>query len=235
MASDASSRLDFIVRFVRADFAAPRPGDLLNWREDLSAFLGIRAGGQANVLLGMAAFATVTSPPFPRDYMAEDFRRLRDAARRLLLDFLSGQTRGQHSFLPVELTVQLSVLSGIPSVPTGLVKLSGSARDVFLMTLAMLLVHDQTASHLRLCPACGEPFLRHRKQRYCTRRCANRALKQSARTDPAVKAKEARAARERYVAQVERMRGMAARRRLEKKRRAWNAPSAESRKKRKSE
>ena len=55
--------------------------------------------------------------------------------------------------------------------------LSGSYSHVLYVQAALLLliVHHPTRSRLRSCPECRAVFLRIRKQRYCSRRCVNRA------------------------------------------------------------
>jgi len=68
----AQDRLKFAVEFAEKDLRTLRPGDLLNMRDDLMAFLL----GTSTIKEKGGILAMPLKPPFPQDYEVEDFEQL---------------------------------------------------------------------------------------------------------------------------------------------------------------
>jgi hypothetical protein len=129
-----------------------------------------------------------TSDP-PENFSEDNFKKLQKAFRELLgglADYRPVASSGAESVAVGKLsTIPYSggSLSVIP-LPFGrgaAVSFQGSTRDVTLLRLSHLL-----AAHRDLVRRCPEPdcsrlFYRERRQRYCSKRCVNRANKREAR------------------------------------------------------
>jgi hypothetical protein len=179
--SSPAQRLQFVVQFAQMDLATLRPGDWLNLRDDLAAFLhgpwyGLDVTREP-LPLDDALLVRPTAPPYPDTYPEEAFQQLQAETRTLLYDMVLG-TRDRTS-APLRL-LPLQVHLGAPSLD-GLVPVSGqhalvaegSTRDVFLLLVFMLLKQVGSKRIVR-CPECGTIFYRHGNQDYCSRPCVNR-------------------------------------------------------------
>ena len=178
----------FLVRFTRMNFEQFREGDWLNLQDDLAAFE--RSGP-----------STLTLSPADRDVaklrVTRDLNDLRSLQVRFLGVLLpialrqsatptpSGRTSDPaiafafHQHLSSESHVT-QVRIGIADHPGEAPRLvlSGKYFDILCAKAALLLLLERSAAtqRLRACPECETTvFIRVRKQRYCSRRCVNKA------------------------------------------------------------
>ena len=180
--SSPAQRLRFVVQFAQLDLATFRPGDWLNLRDDLAAFLhgpwyGLDCTREP-LPLADDWLVRPTVPPYPATYPEDAFHQLQAETRTVLLDMVLG-TRERRSapLTPVPLP---SLALGAPSlgdlVPGAgqhALVAEGSTRDVFLF-LFFLLLKQVGSQRIVRCPECGTIFYRHGNQDYCARPCVNR-------------------------------------------------------------
>jgi hypothetical protein len=162
----------FLVRFANADLEAFREGDWLNLQDDLAAFEHLTP------LLGPMKLVMAIQKHGPLSaYKATVFLGLQKAIHNLLLRVAESTSSdasqlveaGALDLVEVALTIDVN-----PSMGPALV-LAGKLLPLLFIKAGLLLATDPAALRLRVCPECESMFLRVRKQRYCGRRCVNRA------------------------------------------------------------
>jgi hypothetical protein len=177
-------RLEFVVTFVRLNLATLRPGDWLNLRDDLTAFLtGFRPAPDADpgrddlVFAPGDVLARPFDPPTSDAFPPEAFAELQAEALQFLDDLIA--VPGDASFkLSDPVRVQGGSLCLIADAQgrTQLV-LEGTTRDLFFLVLGMLLKDEPWPAIVR-CVACGTIFYRYKGQLYCKKACLNRVTQQ---------------------------------------------------------
>jgi hypothetical protein len=188
-------RLRFLVGFAGMDLGAARPGDWSNLRDDLAVVLGgkdrfgvkgVAQGQNLSDLGGIIPF--VVTPPTARDYPEDALRALQGEVRAMLgtiADRQVGVPRpGQGSVIDGRGTPGCGISDQIPIAVKkwlvvaepragAVVGISGSVRDV-LLEMLFLMLSQQPLSPIARCPECHSLFYRVRRQKYCSRQCANR-------------------------------------------------------------
>jgi hypothetical protein len=207
----AEERLKFAVRFIQMDITHLRAGDRLNLNEDLLTFLfpDTATDPFAGALEDSAAFPHND----PSQLSANDLVTLQREVLEVLLGVVKLRERPKRdepasALVFLNLNSQLQVTPGLAvhsrhgdtRVSTFFV---GPFRDAFLMQLIMSLI-QLPLDTLRACPECGTIFYRVRKQRYCSRRCTNRANMRAWRQSVHGKARESDLNHSRYHARVKR-------------------------------
>lgn len=187
----AQDQLRFAVRFAQLDLDRLRPGDWLNLRDELADFLH----GTRPTLAG-GIVTMVTESPFPQKYPDENFRELQKEVRGLLAGLVGTRERGgEIPQMPIRAEFALLPTDDLGVPGRCVLQVMSSVRDVFLLTLMHLITQGNT-SPVRRCPECQTFFYRIRRQRYCSRRCVNRANKRAWRAaDPRGKQKASAKAR----------------------------------------
>jgi predicted RNA-binding Zn ribbon-like protein len=184
MSSLEASRIAILVRFISADFNGFREGDWLNLRDDLASFLSEDSG---------LAFIPTDDPPSCDVSNMRLLRRLQKQVRDLMRPLAESQSAiGSRSSFRRELARHSELKTGSNSSSQAIemfletvfkagerprVRLAMKYLDAVYCKAALLLLDrpGPDVKRLRLCPECGNVFLRVRKQLYCTRRCVNRA------------------------------------------------------------
>jgi hypothetical protein len=194
-----------------------RPGDWLNLRDDLEAFLGRhrldRLVSQEDPAAPLAALGdivgTPTEPPYPEEYGVDDFRVLQQETKCTLSRMLDKREGVPVASSPVLIPVRCDLLNFgfVPSLAgRNMLEVSGTTRDTFLMVLYVRLSREPTDRILR-CPECQTIFYRVRKQRYCSRPCVHRAAARKWRRTEKGQHYERQRSRTRYEARVKRIHG----------------------------
>jgi len=206
MTLTAKERLQIIINFARMDLDRLRPGDWLNLREDLQAFIvGVRSDGAQGPTIPTwdtgGFYVTNIDGESPKEMTIEAFQALQVEVRTLLADVFplpSAEPRVPvHFFSP---WVQPKIFAVGPGYFVG----RGTPRDCTLFVLGHLL-QKLPKNSVRHCPECTLPFVRIRKQQYCTRRCTNRANMRAWRQTKQGKAKASAQNHRRYLARVKRI------------------------------
>jgi hypothetical protein len=172
--------VDFLVRFASAELDSYRPGDWLNLREELETF--------TDTTYSTFPLALNVSPDEERpiqELLDDQFcRNAQQTAIRLLGGFVRNPTLytvegagvvflpslEAHSLLRV--VVKVHKQEDLPPVQ---VTLWADLMTVFELRAVLVLGSPAALERLRGCPECGAVFLRVRKQRYCSRKCVNKA------------------------------------------------------------
>lgn len=210
MGLTVTDRLQIIIDFARMDLDRLRPGDWLNLREDLTAFVlgeyahGRWSDGDALRHRGQDTKGLVVSyieGPWPHEMTAEALKDLQRDVRMALTE--RGTIQG-----PGGVFEQVHLFATWPQVKlasfgSGFAEIQATARDGVLFVLALLL-YALPANALRSCPECGTPFVRVRKQQYCSRRCTNRANMRTWRQSGNGHGQESDRNHQRYQARVKR-------------------------------
>jgi hypothetical protein len=171
----AEERIRFVIRFASTDLEQLRPGDWLNLRDDLQAFLALDQ-------------VVIVEGPRPQDYTADDFRALQVEVREFLSGLVQARKPSGHwplahhsKFITFQhLAYYVTPLDAIGHPGRTRLGVQGSTRDAF-WSVFIFLLWDEGIERLMACPECGTIFYRNRKQRYCTRRCVDRVNQRSFR------------------------------------------------------
>jgi hypothetical protein len=213
----AKERLQFAIRFVQMDLDRLRPGDWLNLRDDLEAFLGRHLldhlASQEDLAAPVAAIGdiigTPSEAPYPEQYGVDDFRVLQQETKRILSGMVD-RREGVHnksSAARISIDLDLLNLGYIPSLAgRNMLEVSGTTQNTFVTVLYLLLSREPTDRILR-CPECQTIFCRIRKQQYCSRPCVHRAAVRKWRRTDAGQQYERQRSRTRYEARVKRTHG----------------------------
>jgi hypothetical protein len=213
----AKERLEFAIRFAQGDLDQLRPGDWLNLRDDLEAFLGKHLLdqhlSQEDPAAPLAALedvvGTPTEAPYPEEYGVDNFRVLQQETKCTLSRMLDKREGVHVPSSPVLISVRCDLLNFgyVPSLAgRNMLEVSGTTQDTFLMVLYVLLSREPTDRILR-CPECPTIFYRVRKQQYCSRPCVHRAAARKWRRTEKGQQYERQRSRTRYEARVKRTHG----------------------------
>jgi hypothetical protein len=162
----------FLVRFANANLKAYREGDWLNLQDDLAAF------EHRTPLLGPMKLLMAIEEHEPLGaYEPTVFLVLQEAIHDLLLRVAESTSpdtdrlveAGALDLVQVALTIDVNRREG------PVLMLAGKLMPLLFIKAGLLLATEPAALRLRCCPECESIFLRVRKQRYCCRRCVNRA------------------------------------------------------------
>ena len=167
----ASDRIKFAVWFSQIDIDKLRPGDLLNLRDDLSLYLGRRGFEGSLEDLGGKVFIP-DKHPFPDDFLEKDFKKLQKEVDEVLSGLADAGMTGAFKGIPLSGLFGLIPIKGLDRC---IMHSQAAVRDSFLLLL-MILLEQQPISPIKRCPECRTIFYRESKrQKYCSRRCANLA------------------------------------------------------------
>jgi hypothetical protein len=213
----AKERLEFAIRLTQMDLDRLRPGDWLNLRDDLEAFLGKLLlewlVSQEDPAAPLAAIGNIvgtpTEAPYPEEYGVDDFRVLQQETKRLLTHMLDQREGAGVSSSQARIPVCFNLLNFgyVPSLAgRNMLEASGTTRNTFLVVLYFLLSREPTDRILR-CPECQTIFYRIRKQQYCSRPCVHRAAVRKWRRTETGQRYERQRSRSRYEARVKRTHG----------------------------
>jgi hypothetical protein len=187
-------RLEFAIRFAQLDLDRLRPGDWLNLRDDLRAFLGQQVGQMRSVTDTGGVLVSGLDDPQPEDLPIDDFRHLQAEVRSVLAERVDVQPTGERIASPRAIHAEYAVLPHA-------IYAKGPVHDMTLLTLMHLLFRHRAAPIGR-CPECQTIFYRVRKQQYCTRACVHRAnVRKWRQTEPGKQYERARS-RTRYEARA---------------------------------
>jgi len=185
----AAARINFAVRLANMDLGNLRPGDWMNLKDDLSTFLGGRAGEQTSIANLGGILATPFAEPLPQNYKTEDFQALQS-------DFKSIFDGIKATTIP---TVHIEGDFYLADFrPETVICVSGPTRDMADIVLLALLNKEPSNRVLR-CPECNTLFYRIKKQAYCSRTCVNRATVREWRKTKEGQRSESENAHKRYV------------------------------------
>lgn len=202
----AADRLRFAVAFAGADLDGFRPGDWLNLRADLAAFTSAPRGQPAHAadFGGIIPFVRPVRP-LPRDCPEEACRHLQHDTQVLLAAVAD---RSGLNLIALSGGILTSVQKHLTVAPTGrltgpssaVVLVRGPFRDIYLEILIALLSQGPLPPIGR-CPepACARLFYRVRRQRFCSRTCANRASMRAHLERPGARDKKSAANHQAYV------------------------------------
>lgn len=112
----------------------------------------------------------VSGEPYPWDLSPVDLFRLQRDARDLINQAIGG--RGYQSTTISDKQELIVDVIGGPGTRT--LRVGGSVRASFLLKLAILMLTD-AGRRVSQCPECGSFFVRVRRQKYCKRKCTDRA------------------------------------------------------------
>jgi hypothetical protein len=202
--SSSASSVRFLVQFAEADLEAFREGDWLNLQEELAAF----------VRSGPAGLTLRTDGPLGALRQDVESRRRVQQFQSDVGDLLQQIAAAQSTFPPEARAKKYfnpdwsgDSLNGITrfglttdGVARPRLALYGNFLKLayFQAALLLLVLKDPGVARLRMCPECRTVFIRVRKQRYCTRRCVNRANMRAWTARPHGKASHRKSSREAY-------------------------------------
>jgi hypothetical protein len=168
-------RVRFAVRFASESALPLRAPALNKLLRELAAFLGLTRKG-VDPPGGFGVQIINVRPPYPWEYSRVQLFQLQRDARELLESAVEG--RGRRSTTISDKQDLIADVVGRPGERT--LRIGGSVRASFLLTLALLLA-GKTAVPVLKCPEpkCGRLFVRMRRQKYCCRSCTNRAVWQA--------------------------------------------------------
>jgi endogenous inhibitor of DNA gyrase (YacG/DUF329 family) len=193
--SRARERIGLAVKFAQRDLSELTETDLQQLRGDLNEIIG---SGTKFVFTGNASLSPQLGSPSPSQFTAEDFRSLQREIRGILGNFTqAGSGNLAVTEIKAGYTIVNADFAGFPD--RSFVQVRGSGRDLALLALLTLLSLASVPYVLR-CPECGTIFVRVRRQKYCSRRCASNANFRawSATNRERVRAAARKAARKRY-------------------------------------
>lgn len=177
----AEEQLQWAVNFAQRDLSALREGDWLNLYDDLDRFCGLGV----TMLLG-AHERIITTPQAPPGGLTRDAVRALQVETQRVLETVADWNANPAQPVPGAAAARGGVaasvtLRGIRAVwvppPVGALMFEGAAGDMVCVRLFLILSDGDHAARVLRCPAvpCRRLFLRVRRQRYCSRKCVNRA------------------------------------------------------------
>src|SRR5438270_7248022 len=157
----AADRVQFALRFAQMNLDTLSPGRALTLREELEDFLCVRPGKQYTVDPGGVAVTGLSTltPPLPQEYSEDALRQLQQETLAIFSSMVDSRNTFVNTFTHdtsqgwVDIAGQFS-LSSFPDLrkkSSSHLMMKGPTRDVFLMTLLVLLNHEPTDRILR-CP-----------------------------------------------------------------------------------
>jgi len=174
-------QLKFAIEFAQADLKAMRPGDKMNLRDDLFLFaseipFSSERGPQVKPDHAYFKFKTAA-----REMPEEQIEELRVEFLNLLSNVTHKPTI-QEKFKAIGKEIEAIELPSLRfyalpqiSPPGYIVVAVGEPRDVLLYRLIRLLESSADIQRLRVCPGCQRIFLKVKRQKYCSQKCANRS------------------------------------------------------------
>lgn len=219
MASLSEKRMQFIVQFTRMDLDTLDADGWQNLRGNLEDFL-LTVGPEERIpttisienLFPLDILARersqdgiVTVPADNKSYLSEPvdvIKLLQMKTRDILLDIVAARApqSDPQSWPKLSAYFAISkqpknVSQDAPRVPT--LFLLAELEDTFILRLLLKLWGEST-DRIQTCPECGSLFYRIRKQKYCSRPCANRVSVRKFRATEKGKRQERERARIRY-------------------------------------
>jgi hypothetical protein len=187
---DPSERLELVVKLARADLRKVTAAGVIQADRDVRAVCGVRFGffapGNARAVQRVRRSLLA---------LQSDVRGILEsvvAGRQAHADALSRAAASPLKFHRSDETDtdvyvgETTVTFGGPKTPhlatairvtvhvgLGYCRLGGAARDMFLLEVQRLL-DSNVSERLRACPNCGTPFVRIRRQAYCSEECRDR-------------------------------------------------------------
>lgn len=167
-------RLQFAIRFAQSDTASMREGDKLNVRDDLFLFahgFPYQSEDDMDVNAGDVFL-----------HRKDEIRKMPDQAiEKVRLEFLGilhdlSMPPGRSRFASIEPLSKLRFYIAAND-DKGMIVFASSEdpREVILYRLIRLLESSVNTKRLMICPECRRIFLKVKRQRYCSARCASRA------------------------------------------------------------
>jgi hypothetical protein len=188
-----AARLQFAVQFAQMDLDTLRPGDWMNLRWDLQLFLNLegkdtplelqrklQSGTYVPDISHGGVMAVVLDGPQLTDMPEADIKALQAETQAVFTEVVTTRNPPHKTEYDIEIPARWAIISldahplskGRPG--RNLVVVKGTARNMFLLVLLLLLKEEPT-DRILPCPECGRLFYRVRKQAYCSRSCVNRA------------------------------------------------------------
>ena len=165
-----ADRLAFALRFATAPLPRSKSELELICR-NVTAFLGMSRGTGDQRPGGFGIAVKVVGSPQPWEYTIPLLRELQQEARHLIEQTVDG-----HGIAPTILSdSQELIVDVVGQADDRTLRIGGSVKSGFLLTLALLLAGMTDAPPLLKCPECGTLFIRKRRQKYCDSKCTNRA------------------------------------------------------------
>jgi hypothetical protein len=168
-------RVQFAIRFARANLAHYRAGDWMNLRDDLERFLGVKVN-QTELVADMAFTTAIPCEDIDR-LPEQKLAALQKDVSRVLQSFAGGST----DWVPINLQygprrIRLNSVKDEAVI----VSATGAVRDCVLEILLHILRGNPTAS-VEICPECRTIFYCTGKMKFCGRTCTNRAMMKAKR------------------------------------------------------
>jgi hypothetical protein len=189
-------QLNFVIRFLNFDVSKLRLGDVLNFNDDLSQFLGWFEAEQgrkppkpavidlSEIEHEMLRIQAATFSAFS----SEEIAAIQTEIRSLLIHDprawveLQRNERYRESELKPEfvltskpLAFTLTPFPGLEPWTVSGITLRGNPRDAFILKAVLLLLTPPNVSRVRRCAReeCGLWFIRTKRQEFCSRKCSN--------------------------------------------------------------
>jgi hypothetical protein len=167
-------RLRFAVNFAQADLKALRRGDRLNLRDDLFMFAHSVPYSSDEDLEVNAGDVFLSRKIALREMSDEQIEKVRGEFLEIL-DGLS-MPKGRSRFATVGPLPRLQFYAGEGEGGATIIFASSQdPREVLLYRLMRLLESSANTSRLQICPECRRIYIKVKRQKYCSQRCANRA------------------------------------------------------------
>ena len=166
--------LKFAVNFAQADLKAMRPGDKMNLRDDLYLFAHAIPYSSNEDLEVKAGDVFLSRKIAAREMSDEQLAKIQAEFFRILQGISMPAPRSRFAKVGTLPTLDFCVGEGDDKRAI-IFAFSGDPRDVLLYRLIRLLESSANTRRLQLCPECGRIFLKVKRQKYCSQKCANRA------------------------------------------------------------
>jgi len=171
----AQDRLIFAVKFATLDLGTLGEGDLIILRDELGSF-----GGSLKHTGGILAISL--KPPSLRDYTLKDLEALQKEVKQTLDGVVDSKGEGAKTRNSIPIQANLTLVSAPGSSNRSIPITTGTARDMFLLVLWLLLGQESTDRIMRCADiGCSRLFYRIRKQRFCSEKCAMRVFMRNKR------------------------------------------------------
>jgi hypothetical protein len=166
-----SDRIAFAVRFASEPVLDSKTF-VKRLRRDLTMFLGMERRSGKKEPGGFGIEVNALRAPHPWEFTVSQLRELQEDARHMIDHAVDGR-----GLAPTTISDEQDVIVDVVGQPGNrTLRIGGSVRAGFLLTLALLLAGVTDAPSVLKCPECGRLFLRSGRQKYCQDECTDRAL-----------------------------------------------------------